>query len=303
MKVFSKEKYIKWADGKGYNRKKFGGWDGWVDKCDGKPVHDGLCGSYGVVDEWCIDVPDAVNCKCVVKTREGQKGEKKMYTMKDFTDKKIAIRIPDRETADKVMQACHDAGVKWRYCTDPLDYDPVVGKERCVEFDYFGDKTMTQGKCSNTAKHGYKIVNFDEVQLATAPRYKITIECDGKTTTARMEINGKEVKTAKARRNPADKFDWRIGAETAFNRLFGKKEEKKPGVFKVGDRVVCVADTVDHKTSVAGKHGVVRALTGGANPVGVEFDEDVRGHCLERNAVECKDGHGWYLAAKDLRHE
>ena len=50
-----------------------------------------------------------------------------------------------------------------------------------------------------------------------------------------MTINGREVKTAIARRNPADKFDWRKGAELAFERLWNsqKKAEKKPEVREV----------------------------------------------------------------------
>nr|DAQ30255.1 MAG TPA: hypothetical protein [Caudoviricetes sp.] len=64
---------------------------------------------------------------------------------------------------------------------------------------------------------------------------QILIDCDGNTTTATMTINGREVKTAIARRNPADKFDWRKGAELAFDRLWGsqRKAEKKPEVLEV----------------------------------------------------------------------
>lgn len=50
-----------------------------------------------------------------------------------------------------------------------------------------------------------------------------------------MTINGREVKTAIARRNPADKFDWRKGAELAFERLWNtpKKLKEKPEVREV----------------------------------------------------------------------
>ena len=50
-----------------------------------------------------------------------------------------------------------------------------------------------------------------------------------------MTINGREVKTAIARRNPADKFDWKKGAELAFERLWNsqRKAEKKPEVREV----------------------------------------------------------------------
>lgn len=64
---------------------------------------------------------------------------------------------------------------------------------------------------------------------------QILIDCDGNTTTATMTINGREIKTAIARRNPADKFDWKKGAVLAFDRLWNgkKKAEKKPEVREV----------------------------------------------------------------------
>lgn len=58
------------------------------------------------------------------------------------------------------------------------------------------------------------------------PRYKIVIECNDDFTTARMFVDGYPVKGEVAKRHPADKFNWRIGAQTAFNRLWEKK--KKP---------------------------------------------------------------------------
>lgn len=61
----------------------------------------------------------------------------------------------------------------------------------------------------------------------THQRYRIVIESDGTTTTARMEIDGREVKTAQAKRNPNDKPNWRVGAETAFDRLWETEREQR----------------------------------------------------------------------------
>ena len=88
----------------------------------------------------------------------------------------------------------------------------------------------------------------DNKKQSAPARYKITIECDGTTTTASMEVNGKEVRKAQAKRNPDDKFSWRVGAETAFGRLWGKGEKKEPAdgvrevkrVAKVGEWVKIV---------------------------------------------------------------
>ena len=50
-----------------------------------------------------------------------------------------------------------------------------------------------------------------------------------------MTINDREVKTAIARQNPEDKFDWRKGAKVAFERLWNsqRKAEKMPEVREV----------------------------------------------------------------------
>ena len=69
------------------------------------------------------------------------------------------------------------------------------------------------------------------------PDYQITITCWGDTTHAQMFVNGHKVKETKVKRNPADKFNWRIGAQTAFNRLWEKKKKpenpKKPAALEV----------------------------------------------------------------------
>ena len=133
--------------------------------------------------------------------------------------------------------------------------------------------------------------------------YRITIECDGDTTTAKMIVNGKTVKTAMAKRNPADKVNWRIGAQTAFDRLWVKREkpekQKKDGVFNVGDRVVS-----NEKCYHEGKHGRIVFIQHSKDhdfcDIGVEFDEYVGGHECCGNA---KMGHGWWVTEGLIRHE
>ena len=137
-----------------------------------------------------------------------------------------------------------------------------------------------------------------------APRYRIVIECDGDTTTAEMQVNGRKVKQAQAKRNPADEFNWRIGAETAFVRLFEKKDakqEERP--FRVGDRVVCVKPTDGRKVAV-GKHGRVILVRPDwdkeGHGVSVEFDENIGGHDCGGNG---KWGYCWNCSKESLRHE
>ena len=65
---------------------------------------------------------------------------------------------------------------------------------------------------------GVPIIDYKDFVDEEAPAcYQITITCDGIVTTATMVINGKKIKTAIARQNPEDKFDWRKGAKVAFD--------------------------------------------------------------------------------------
>lgn len=161
---------------------------------------------------------------------------------------------------------------------------------------YCGDYHISDRWCIDVQED----VNCKCAVKSTPTRYKIIIECDGTTTTSRIEINGKQVKTAQAKRNPADKFDWRIGAETAFGRLFAKKEEKKKRPFMVGDRVVCIF-VVDGNESVVGKHGKIVRKCANAAWYGVDFDEKLeRGHECSGSA---RPRHGWNCPANALRHE
>jgi hypothetical protein len=84
-------------------------------------------------------------------------------------------------------------------------------------------------------KDGWCIEVPDDVSMY--PRYKIVIEGYENTTLATMYVDGKVIKRTAAKRNPADKFNWKIGAQTAFNRLWEKKKKPMP-VFRIDDACV-----------------------------------------------------------------
>lgn len=69
-------------------------------------------------------------------------------------------------------------------------------------------------------------VNCRCSDVSMHPRYKIVIEGYKNTTLATMYVDDKVIKRTAAKRHPADKYNWKIGAQTAFNRLWEKK--KKP---------------------------------------------------------------------------
>lgn len=150
----------------------------------------------------------------------------KKYSINDFFAGKVDIRCKNDKQKMAVLNECEKRGVVWNNnlkATSNLPHMPVL------EMDFYGNGRLTQS--SGHAERN--VVDFDQIDFdPREPSYQILIDCDGTTTTATMTINDREIKTAIARRNPADKFDWKKGAELAFERLWNgkKKAEKKPEV-------------------------------------------------------------------------
>lgn len=150
----------------------------------------------------------------------------KKYSINDFFAGKVDIRCKNDKQKMAVLNECEKRGVVWlngQKATSWLSFMPVL------EIGFYMNGKLTQ----SNGHAGRNVVDFDQIDFGPhEPSYQILIDCDGTTTTATMTINGREVKTAIARQNPADKFDWRKGAELAFERLWKsqKKDEKKPEV-------------------------------------------------------------------------
>lgn len=196
-----------------------------------------------------------------------------MYTMKDFREKKIAVRVGTKHVKE-FLQMCEAEGMRWadgERATEFIPDESAYGCETVITMNATSAVgRLTYGSAPVHAKYeGMTIVDFEDFAKQPTPaRYKITIECDGTTTTARMEINGKEVRQAQSKRNPADKFSWRVGAETAFGRLWGKGEKQEPAdgvrevkrVAKVGEWVKIVNKFGYSRETY--KNGDIRKVTG-----------------------------------------
>lgn len=217
MKVFSKEKFIE-AQGKYTYDNLFrdpSSGKTWVDEADGAEVKDGRAEYYAVCDEWCVEVEE----------KENQK-----MTIKDFTEKKIAVIIKKKHDLKRFLAMCDEAGLKWLLGDSALKFEPRLS-DRGVALIYglFVENAITY--CDATqSEHLKSVFNCTIVDVSEffrnkeTTKYQIIIECDGgKTTTARMIVDGREVKHAKARRSPDDKFSLATGAKIAFDRLFEKE--------------------------------------------------------------------------------
>ena len=162
----------------------------------------------------------------------------KQYTMEEFIKGKFAVKV-NKNNCEEFLERCAKRGLRWGSGEKANEFVPnfdifeegvvIIHEMRpngmrlaYMVFSYTGD--------------GVPIIDYKDFVDEKAPAcYQITITCDGTVTTATMVINGREIKTAIARRNPADKFDWKKGAALAFDRLWDgkKKAEKQPEVREV----------------------------------------------------------------------
>ena len=162
----------------------------------------------------------------------------KQYTMGEFIEGKFAVKV-NENNCKEFLEMCAKRGLRWGSGEKANEFVP--------NFDIFEEgvaiihEMRPNGMCLaymvfSYTGDGVPIIDYKDFVDEKVPAcYQITITCDGTVTTATMTINGREIKTAIARRNPADKFDWKKGAVLAFERLWNsqKKAEKKPEVREV----------------------------------------------------------------------
>lgn len=166
----------------------------------------------------------------------------KKYSINEFFAGHIDIRCKNDKQKNAVLKECDKHGIIWNGDEKATDFFPDCS---VLEISFYGNGRLTQ----SSGHADRNVVDFDQIEFLRDNCYRIVIDCNGTTTIATMTINGRGIKTAIARRNPADKFDWRKGAALAFERLWDspRKPEKKPEVravqryAKVGEYIKIVA--------------------------------------------------------------
>ena len=143
------------------------------------------------------------------------------------------------EIGDRVIQKGYAPSIDgWKGTVislpDPKSSAPYASIGYAVAFDNQSPYLHScSGKCEDG--HGYWVPPEYLKLIKSASGEKIVITHDGKTTLARLYEDNKVVKSAEAKCDPRDEFDFTVGAKLAFERLTG--EEKKEPPFKVGDVV------------------------------------------------------------------
>lgn len=134
--------------------------------------------------------------------------------------------------------------IKSNYCTgaDKGLIGTVVGKYHgyAVEFD---KAYIFTHSCSGVCpKRNGRFYGESELELISLEQ-KIVITTDGKETLARLYEGNKVIKSATAKCNPEDTFDFKVGAKIAFDRLVGEEKViEAPKYFK--GKAVCVKSNI-----------------------------------------------------------
>ena len=165
----------------------------------------------------------------------------KQYTMEEFIKGKFAVKV-NKNNCEEFLEMCAKRGLRWLSGEKANEFIPNfdIESELAIECeerrDGMGLVYVRAYVMKVLEKYGIPFIDCKDFMGSNVHfGYQILIDCDGTVTTATMTINGREIKTAIARRNPADKFDWKKGAAVAFDRLWDsqRKAEKRPEVREV----------------------------------------------------------------------
>lgn len=153
----------------------------------------------------------------------------KKYSINEFFAGNVDISCRTKEQREIVLKECDKRGVIWN--SGEKATAKISSSYPVLEIDYWNNGRLTHG----FGQKERNVVDFDQIDFTGRKSYQILIDCDGTTTTATMTINGREIKTAIARRNPEDKFDWKKGAALVFERLWNNQRKacEKPKVREV----------------------------------------------------------------------
>lgn len=159
-----------------------------------------------------------------------------MYTMQDFIEKKIVVKITSRDDMHDFLQMCENKGLKWR-----------DGKKATAMFNKGMPKqvfiTCGFDLNSNALTYSGNDTIYRMVNRITVPFSAFKSEMPEETIGV-IKRKGDKIqihigdKHGSARCSPRDKFDLYTGCRLALDRAFGKEqEETKPkNVFELGKR-------------------------------------------------------------------
>lgn len=139
----------------------------------------------------------------------------KKYTFKDFIEKNIGVQFDTGEEAREFLYECIKKKAVYAAEATELVKWPL---SMVYCFNYGGCGMLTVGTLPPRWEQiNYKDFTFDD----STSEIHITVK--GNQTHAILKEDGKVIKHEVAKCHPDDEFDFRAGAELAFDRLFDKE--------------------------------------------------------------------------------
>lgn len=168
-----------------------------------------------------------------------------MYTMQDFIEKKIAVKITSRDDMHDFLQMCENKGLKWMDGKKATAmFNKGMPKRVFISCGFFKPNALTYSETGEAYKErGTKFVPFSAFKNGMDEETIGVIKRKGN----RIQIHIGD-KHGSARCSPQDKFDLYTGCRLALDRAFGKEHEetekpRKPRkVFEPGKRYRVSAD-------------------------------------------------------------
>lgn len=242
------------------------------------------------------------------------------WTLDEFMAGKLDVRCANKSEVKAFMKILGKMNVLWHSGSKADEFIPPIDDDGVyIRYNNYRDNRLTFGRSKDKNERTEPWSDFVGYPNRIPAKYKVEIECDGTTTTAKLIVDGKEVKSTTAKKHPEDKFNLKLGMETAFSRLWDKKEaDPTPAAttttepmknklrFKVGDRIIYVKPEVGAYNEIKGWHGrIVKTKESaycGVYDYGVEFDNDLFGtKCFYHDCDGyAKKNHGLYVCEDEI---
>lgn len=164
---------------------------------------------------------------------------KEVFDWKKFKEEKIAIEVSSEEECKEFLSECEKNGLNWMYEKKATAFIPSTSTLISIVYNFDEERELGYSRSGFFKEEGYKIIKWSDIKNNDL-REEIIIYRNGNEVIALHKENGETVKSAKAKCNPEDEFNFNIGAKLAFERLNNDKKYDLPD-FKVGEfvKVIC----------------------------------------------------------------
>lgn len=156
----------------------------------------------------------------------------KVFDWNEFKEEKIAIEVSNDKECEEFLSECEKNGINWndKRATLFIPYTPTS-----IACGFSRKGVLGYSRSGFFKEEGYEIIKWSDIKNNL--REEIIIYRNGNEVIALHKENGETIKSAKAKCNPEDEFNFNLGAKLAFERLMNDGTKDDLHDFKVGEVV------------------------------------------------------------------